>query len=135
MESFSLVGLSAIPEVQVGDNIADLIIQACKKEAVQIVPGDIVVIASKIVSKSEGSIVELKNVKPSSRSKAIARLTGKNPVHVDLIRQQSTKIVAAVPILKISKYDPRIINNLAKDKEQGLSARSIIICVILLRSC
>ncbi len=120
MNSISLAGLSTIPEVQAGDDIANLISQASKKEAVQIVPGDIVVIASKIVSKSEGSIVELKNVKPSSRSKAIARLTGKNPIHVELIRQQSKRIVAAVPIFKISKYHPPIVSNLAKDKEQGL---------------
>ncbi len=120
MNSISLVGLNTIPEVQKGDDVASLIIQACKREAVQVVSGDIVVITSKIVSKSEGSIVELKNVKASSRSKAIARLTGKNPIHVELIRRQSKKIVAAVPIFKISKYHPHIISNIAKDKEQGL---------------
>lgn len=117
MKSFSLFGLQTIPEVRLGDNLASLIIASCNKEDVNLVPGDIVVITSKIVSKSEGNIVELKNVKHSKRSKAIAKLTGKDPAIIEIIINQSRKIVAAIPLQKIAKHYPNIFENLAQDEE------------------
>lgn len=117
MKKLSLTGLQTIPEVHLGDNLSSLIIASCAKEGVSIVPGDIVMITSKIVSKSEGSIVELKNIKPGKRAKAIANLTGKDPAITEVIINQSRKIVAAIPIQKIAKKYPNIFENLTQDKE------------------
>lgn len=55
--------------------------------------GDIIVIAQKIISKNEGRTVSLENITPSSRSMELGRKTNKDPRIVELILQESRKIV------------------------------------------
>jgi coenzyme F420-0:L-glutamate ligase / coenzyme F420-1:gamma-L-glutamate ligase len=117
MSKISIIGLKTIPEVHVGDDIANLIIRSCVEETVEIVPGDIVVIASKIVSKSEGRVVDLRTVNPSPKSKVISKLTGKDPALIELIRRQSKEIVAAIPIKKIAKKFPVLFENLSTNQD------------------
>jgi coenzyme F420-0:L-glutamate ligase/coenzyme F420-1:gamma-L-glutamate ligase len=54
---------------------------------------DIIVIAQKIISKNEGRSVYLKNILPSSRSIELGRKINKDPRIVELILQESRKIV------------------------------------------
>ena len=88
-----IVGLETIGEVKPGDDVATLIVEAAKREGISIDNGDIVVVTSKIISKAEGRIVKLKDVKPSKRALRIARVTGKDPRLVELILSESTRIV------------------------------------------
>ena len=59
--SIHIVGVTGLPEVQTGDDIARLI-----RAATSVVDRDtVVVIAQKIVSKAEGAIVDLRSIDPS----------------------------------------------------------------------
>jgi coenzyme F420-0:L-glutamate ligase/coenzyme F420-1:gamma-L-glutamate ligase len=49
-----LIGLTTIPEVRRGDDVAALIVEAAAREGVGIEDGDVAVVASKIVSKAGG---------------------------------------------------------------------------------
>lgn len=75
-----------------GDDLAALI-----SERVSLEDGDVVVVASKIVSKSEGCIVQLRDIEPSTRALELADVTGKDPRLVELILRESTEVVRAVP--------------------------------------
>jgi coenzyme F420-0:L-glutamate ligase/coenzyme F420-1:gamma-L-glutamate ligase len=88
-----IIGLSKIPIVTKGDNIADCIVKAAKAEGVQIQSRDVVVVAQKIVSKSEGRVVRLKSLKPSTLAENIAKRTGKDPHHVEAILRETSGIV------------------------------------------
>ncbi len=55
--------------------------------------GDILVIAHKVVSKSENRFVNLKNIEPSEESKKLARTSYKDPRLIELIRRESNNIV------------------------------------------
>ena len=55
--------------------------------------GDILVVAQKIVSKSEGRYVKISDVVPSLESKLLAESSGKDPRLVELIQKESKKIV------------------------------------------
>ena len=88
-----IFGLRKLPLVKEGDNVADFIIKAAKEEDVKIQNGDVVVIAQKIVSKAEGGIIRLKSVTPSQTAEEIAKTSGKDPRHVEVILQQSSKII------------------------------------------
>ena len=85
--------LKRLPLIKEGDNVAACIIKAAKDEEVTIQTGDVVVIAQKIVSKAEGGIVRLKAVTPSPMAEEIAKTTGKDPRHVEVILQESDKII------------------------------------------
>jgi coenzyme F420-0:L-glutamate ligase/coenzyme F420-1:gamma-L-glutamate ligase len=87
----TLLPVAGMPKVQPGDDLAALI-----RERVELEPGDIVVVASKIVSKSEGCIVELGDLEPSARAHELAEVTGKDPRLIELILRESTEVVRAV---------------------------------------
>jgi coenzyme F420-0:L-glutamate ligase/coenzyme F420-1:gamma-L-glutamate ligase len=88
-----IFGLRKLPLIRKGDDVASRIVQAASEEQVKIENGDVIVIAQKIVSKAEGGTIPLKTVTPSPIAEEIAKTTGKDPRHVEVILQQSAKIV------------------------------------------
>ena len=96
MRRIEVIGLEGIPEVKVGDDVARLIYEAFGRAGLQLKDGDIIVVAHKIVSKAEGRIVKLSDVKPSREALRISKLTGKNPKIVELALRDSSSIVKAL---------------------------------------
>jgi len=88
-----ILGVVNMPLVKPGDSIADQIVKAAKAESIEIQPNDIIVIAQKIVSKAEGNLIDLSTVHPSSLAETIAKTSGKDPRHVEVILRESTSIV------------------------------------------
>jgi coenzyme F420-0:L-glutamate ligase/coenzyme F420-1:gamma-L-glutamate ligase len=66
---FAVYGIPGIPEISPGDDLAALILNAAAAGGLQVRDGDILVVTSKVVSKTEGLIVR------SSREDAIAAET------------------------------------------------------------
>jgi coenzyme F420-0:L-glutamate ligase/coenzyme F420-1:gamma-L-glutamate ligase len=56
-------------------------------------PGDVFVVAQKIVSKAEGAMVHLEEVVPSARAEAWATAHGKDPKVIEVIFRESRRIV------------------------------------------
>ncbi len=90
-----VIGLERIGLVRPGDNVAQLIFDGLKEEGVELVDDDVVVVSQKIVSKAEGSLIDLSQVKPSVRAKRISKLTSKDPRLVELILRDSTRVLRA----------------------------------------
>ncbi|MDD3454590.1 MAG: coenzyme F420-0:L-glutamate ligase [Methanobacteriales archaeon] len=88
-----IIGLSTIPLIKEGDDLATLIIEASKREHLKIEDGDIIVIAETIVSKAEGNTINLKGIKPGSVAKRLAEQTGKDPRLVEAILRESKDII------------------------------------------
>jgi len=63
----SIVPVDGLPEIEAGDDIGALVAGHASLE-----DGDVVVVAQKIVSKAEGRVVQLDDVEPSERARAIA---------------------------------------------------------------
>ena len=78
-------------DVQEHDDIVDLILSSQSKPEIQ--DGDILVITQKIISKQEGSIVNLSQVKASLLATGIASEYEKDPRIVQLILDQSKRII------------------------------------------
>ena len=58
-QKMTVWALEAIPEVQTGDDLATLIVDAVAADEEPLVDGDILVVTSKIVSKAEGRVVQV----------------------------------------------------------------------------
>lgn len=86
--SFALPG---IPEIKTGDKIASLIVQKMQTLG-GIKEKDIFVVASKIVSKAEGRIVDLRTIKPSDLAYKLSTQTNdrKSPELCDVVLSEST---------------------------------------------
>ena len=84
-----IVGLTGLPEVRAGDDLAALI----RAAAGELDAGTIVVIAQKIVSKAEGAVVDLRTVTPSTLAADWAARHGKDARLIELVLRESRRIV------------------------------------------
>jgi coenzyme F420-0:L-glutamate ligase / coenzyme F420-1:gamma-L-glutamate ligase len=89
--SISVTAIEGLPEVSPGDDLADLIATA----AGELRDTDVLVIAHKVVSKSEGRIRRLAEVQPGSRALQLAGTLGKDPRHVQVILDESRAVLRA----------------------------------------
>ncbi len=88
-----LTGLQGIPLIQPWDDLSGIIWAGLSLTGIHLVDGDILVIAQKIISKSENRLVNLSQVAPSPRACELAEITGKDPRFVELILQESKKVL------------------------------------------
>lgn len=95
---FETFALEDFPLVRQGDDLADFIIPYGPQT------GDIIVIAQKVVSKSEGRLVSLSTVSPSQQAHRFADITGKDPRLIELILNESTNVMRAVPGMMIVEH-------------------------------
>ncbi len=68
--SLELIPLSGLPLVEPGDDLAHLIATTISASGLSLLEGDIVVIAQKVVSKSEGRYAHLNRVIVSDRARS-----------------------------------------------------------------
>ncbi|MDE1866633.1 MAG: coenzyme F420-0:L-glutamate ligase [Thaumarchaeota archaeon] len=78
-------------EIKPGDNLIDLMLGSKSRPHLQ--DGDILVFTQKIISKQEGKIVNLSSIKPTLLATGIASEYRKDPRTVQLILDQSRRIV------------------------------------------
>jgi coenzyme F420-0:L-glutamate ligase / coenzyme F420-1:gamma-L-glutamate ligase len=97
MKRVELIGVREIGEVRPGDSVAKLICAACSRHGVALSNNDVVVVAHKIVSKAEGQIVRLDDIRPSRRAIELANQVGKEPALVEVILRESRAIVKIGP--------------------------------------
>lgn len=92
MSKLVLTQLLGIPLINPHDDLVELLSAALIGNGLSLIDGDILVLAQKIVSKSEGRLVNLNSVVPSERAQEIAMECGKRPELVELILSESREI-------------------------------------------
>jgi coenzyme F420-0:L-glutamate ligase / coenzyme F420-1:gamma-L-glutamate ligase len=97
----AVLGLRGIPELREGDDLAEALVTAAGPHG-GLRDGDVVVVAQKAVSKVEGRIVPLEAVEPGERARELAGPEG-DPRHVEVILQESVRIVRSRPPLVIAE--------------------------------
>jgi coenzyme F420-0:L-glutamate ligase/coenzyme F420-1:gamma-L-glutamate ligase len=90
-----LTPLTGIPIIHPGDDLGEVIWQALSDSDLTLAYGDIIVVAQKIVSKSEGRFVSLETVTPSPDALALAKQTYKDPRLVELNLRESKEVLRA----------------------------------------
>ena len=90
--------------IQPGDDLVALISSALARLDFDLHDGDILVVAQKIVSKSEGQLVALSEVTPSHRAEQLAMEIDKDPRLVELILRESTEVVRHAPGVIIVRH-------------------------------
>ncbi|MFJ8388594.1 coenzyme F420-0:L-glutamate ligase [Streptomyces sp. NPDC094438] len=88
---FSAFALEPFPELQPGDDLAGTITDVITRTSTELRHGDIVVVASKVVSIAEKRYVDLSSVTPSPEAVDISARTGKPAEIVQLILDNSTE--------------------------------------------
>jgi coenzyme F420-0:L-glutamate ligase/coenzyme F420-1:gamma-L-glutamate ligase len=88
-----IVALAGLPEVRPGDDLAALIREAAAAEGQSLDKSTLLAIAQKVVSKAEGSVADLREIRPSPLAQSWAAQFGRDPRLVELILSQSRRIV------------------------------------------
>jgi coenzyme F420-0:L-glutamate ligase/coenzyme F420-1:gamma-L-glutamate ligase len=91
--SLSLAALPGLPEVRPGDDLAALL--AAARLDPPLGPGDVLVIAHKVVSKAEGRVRALAGVEPGEHARALAAEHGKDARHVQVVLDETAELVRA----------------------------------------
>jgi coenzyme F420-0:L-glutamate ligase / coenzyme F420-1:gamma-L-glutamate ligase len=88
-----VIPVGGMKRVQPGDDLSALILEAMEKKPFELQDDDILVVTQKVVSKSEGRIVRIDEVKPTNRASVLATELGKDPRIVELVLRESRRVV------------------------------------------
>jgi coenzyme F420-0:L-glutamate ligase / coenzyme F420-1:gamma-L-glutamate ligase len=95
--AFSVFGLEPFPTINEGDALPEAITTVLREQDIRLLEGDIIVVASKVVSIAEKRYVDLATVTPSPQAWEISEQTGKPAPIVQLILEESTEHFLATP--------------------------------------
>jgi coenzyme F420-0:L-glutamate ligase/coenzyme F420-1:gamma-L-glutamate ligase len=123
-----LTALGGIPLIQQGDNLGVILDRVLEANRITLANKDILVITQKIISKSEGRLIDLKDVSVSPEAEKLARKTEKDPRLVELILSESRRVVRSRPGLIIVEHKLGFIcanagidrSNIAEDGGQSV---------------
>ncbi len=104
MRELRLIALPGIPEVGRDAAITQLLLAAITRTDLALQSGDILVLAQKIISKAEGRAVKLASVTPSARAQQLAQEANKDPRIVELMLQESRKVLRVKPGIIITEH-------------------------------
>ncbi|HET6847125.1 MAG TPA: coenzyme F420-0:L-glutamate ligase [Anaerolineales bacterium] len=102
--ALELTALQGFPIVQRGDNLPQLILDSLRASQLTLASGDILVLGQKIVSKAEGRLFNLANIVPGPRASEVARETQKDARLVELILQESNRVLRMRPGVLIVEH-------------------------------
>ena len=89
----TIFALNKFPQIQEGDDLGFIISKSIKDNNVKLSNGDVICIAQKVISKSEGCIYELKKIQPSKKAIEISSKLNKDPRKVEIILRESKSII------------------------------------------
>src|SRR5580698_186379 len=88
-----LIAISFADEVHPGDALADKFLAALRRRRLRFQSGDILVVKHKIVSKSEGRVVDLATIEPSDESIAWAKQYALDARVIELALRESRAVI------------------------------------------
>lgn len=104
MTGISAIALRGMPLFDAETHLAGEICAAIDREGETLRPGDVIVVAQKIVSKSECRTVSLAVVAPGAEACRIAAETGREPELVQLILDESSELLRTTPLAIVARH-------------------------------
>lgn len=128
MAALQIIGVEGLGEITAGDDLALLINEALGRAGDGPVDGDVVVVTSKAVSKAEGAVIDLDTVSPSAFAAAFAEQWGKDARVVEVVLQQSARIVRmSGPVLITETHHGLICANGGVDQSSSGAAGRVVV--------
>lgn len=100
----TITALPSIPLIQQGDDLVRIILDGLTAAGLTLHGGDALVVTSKIVSKAEGRLIDLKTIEPSAEAEQLAGETQKDARVVELILRESQMISRKAPGVIVTQH-------------------------------
>jgi coenzyme F420-0:L-glutamate ligase/coenzyme F420-1:gamma-L-glutamate ligase len=107
--------IPGLPEIRKDHDLPKLIANAASKAGIVFEQNDILVVAQKIVSKSESRIVHLSKIKPSRESQSLAKKLDNDSRLIELILRESRRVVRADRVLIVETHHGFVCANAGID--------------------
>ena len=91
--SLHLIPLRGLPEIRRGHDLPRLIAGDRRRPGFAFAHGDVLVVAQKTISKSEGRIIRLSSLRPSAEARRLARKLRQDARFVQAILQETRRVV------------------------------------------
>jgi coenzyme F420-0:L-glutamate ligase / coenzyme F420-1:gamma-L-glutamate ligase len=88
-----IFAVADFPLVDAGTDLVAALLACLQSSGLTLEDGDVVAFAQKIVSKSEGRLVDLSTVTPSARALELSAVVQKDPRLVELVLRESRRVV------------------------------------------
>jgi len=88
-----IIAVTGIGEIAPGSDLGLVIYEALQAQQLQIQQGDILVVTQKIVSKAEGNIVHLDEIRASEFAHSLALESKKDAPYIEAVLRESRRIV------------------------------------------
>lgn len=111
-----LFPVPGLPEIRKGHHLPRLITAAARRAKISFEHGDVLVIAQKIVSKSEGRAASLSKIKPSPKALTLAKSLHKDPCLIEVILRESRRIVRSDHVLIVETHHGFVCANAGVDQ-------------------
>ncbi len=99
-----VVALPGVPLLKTGDDLGAVAVAALAGARFELRDGDVLVAASKAVSRAEGRFVDLSTVDVSPAARSLAREVAKDERFVELVLRESTAVSRAAPNVLIVRH-------------------------------
>jgi coenzyme F420-0:L-glutamate ligase/coenzyme F420-1:gamma-L-glutamate ligase len=116
MSRIEVYGLRVAVDINTQTDLPRLIVEKAEKKGCGIVEGDVIVVTSKVVSKAEGRVHRLGDVRPSRRAYLLSRIYRTQPEAMELyLREGEIRLV--IPVEKLSRMYGHLYERYASSKE------------------
>ena len=102
--SLTITALPAIPLIQPGDDLVNIILEGLQQANLSLQDRDVLVVTSKIVSKAEGRLFDLRDIIPGEEACRVALETRKDPRIVELVLAESRAISRHAPGVLVTQH-------------------------------
>ncbi|NCW11114.1 MAG: coenzyme F420-0:L-glutamate ligase [Proteobacteria bacterium] len=110
MNHLSIQALDEFPLINPGDNLCSIIIDSINGNEILIDDGDVILLAQKIVSKSENRFKNLLEINPSEKAIKLGKSLGRDPSFMQLILDESNEILSTEKNVIIVEHKLGYIN-------------------------
>jgi coenzyme F420-0:L-glutamate ligase/coenzyme F420-1:gamma-L-glutamate ligase len=105
--------------VKVGDNLVETVLKALKKQKLELENDDVLALSSKIVSYSQGRVVKLIGIRPSTEAKRLAKRYSLGPQFAELVLREADRIYGGVDRAVLTLKDGVLIANAGIDSKNA----------------
>lgn len=110
MNNIELKALEDFPYVEPGDDLAKIILKSFRINNINLDDGDVVVVAQKIISKSENRYIDLNKITPSEKAITLAKELNRDSSFIQVILNESNEIVSTEKNVIIVEHKLGFIN-------------------------
>jgi coenzyme F420-0:L-glutamate ligase/coenzyme F420-1:gamma-L-glutamate ligase len=107
------------PIVKPGDNLVEVVLESLKAQQLRLEDYDVLALASKIVSYSQGRLVKLSEVRPSVKAKKLANKYSLEPEFAELLLREAEKVYGGVEKAVLTLKDCILTANAGADNKNA----------------